>query len=240
MNVKGVILAGGTGSRLGELTRVVNKHLLTVGRFPMICHAITKLTDCNIREIAVVVGKEHVGDFIELLGSGKRLNCDITYRVQEESGGIAQALGLTRAFCEKCNPIVILGDNIFLDSLQYVVNCTQLHPEYAYVGLKRISNPNRFGVPEFDENGLIRRIHEKPDRHISDYAVVGVYSYPNDVFGVISELKPSKRGEYEITDVNNHYLDKKRLREFYLTGPWIDAGTPESLFEANKLMMERK
>jgi glucose-1-phosphate thymidylyltransferase len=235
---RGVILAGGKGSRMGELTKVTNKHLLPVGSFPMVYHPLKKMTGAGLREILLVSGTEHMGDFVELLGSGKDYNCRLTYRVQDEAGGIAQALGLAELFCTNARCVVILGDNIFHDSLRPMIAESDKHPDWAWVALKKVHDPNRYGVAELAGNKVVG-IEEKPLRPKSDYAVAGIYVYPADVFEVIRTLKPSARGELEITDVNRHYLAEGRLGYSFLEGYWTDAGTLDSLDVANELVRKQ-
>jgi glucose-1-phosphate thymidylyltransferase len=239
MTVKrGVILAGGKGTRLGELTKVTNKHLLPVGPYPMVYHPLKKMTGAGLKEIMLVSGTEHMGDFVELFGSGKDYNCRLTYRVQDEAGGIAQALGLAELFCTGARSVVILGDNIFLDPLRPMLVDADKHPDWAWVAIKRVPDPNRYGVAELAD-GKVLSIEEKPAKPKSDYAVAGIYVYPPDVFEVIRALKPSGRGELEITDVNRHYLQKGRLGYSVFNGYWTDAGTPDSLAHANQLVREK-
>jgi glucose-1-phosphate thymidylyltransferase len=235
-DVCGVVLAGGKGTRLGELTRVTNKHLLPVGDVPMIYHPIKKLANLGIKDILIVTGTEHMGDFVNLLGSGSRFGVNLTYRVQDEAGGIAQALGLAERFCGKSKCLVILGDNIFSDSLDYLARKAYEHLDKAWIVLKKVPDPNRYGVAEFHHSGVLTRIVEKPEETISDLAVTGIYLYPPDVFKVIKTLKPSARGELEVTDINNHYLKTGNLRYIVVDGYWTDAGTPESLTLANQLV----
>ncbi len=235
MDLRGVILAGGKGTRLGELTRVTNKHLLPVGPYPMIYHPLKKLIAAGVRDILLVSGTEHMGDFVELLGSGREHGCELTYRVQDEAGGIAQALGLAEAFCARSRSIVILGDNIFEDSLDCMVREANKHPHDAWIAVKRVPDPGRYGVAEMDGRRIVG-IEEKPAHPKSDCAVAGMYIYPPDVFAAIKTLKPSRRGELEITDVNTHYLRQSRLGYTELRGYWTDAGTPESLALANMLI----
>ncbi len=239
MKMHGVILAGGKGSRLGELTRVTNKHLLPVGPIPMVYHPLRKMVGAGLREVLLVSGTEHMGDFVELLGSGREHGCNLTYRVQDEAGGIAQALGLAELFCQNARSLVILGDNIFLDPLHDMAAAADQHPDHAWVALKQVPDPQRYGVAELRGNQVIG-IEEKPrQKPKSDFAVAGIYIYPPDVFDVIRTLKPSKRGELEITDVNNHYLRQGRLGSSVLQGYWTDAGTLESLDHANHLVREQ-
>lgn len=235
--MRGVILAGGTGSRLGALTRVTNKHLLPVGDVPMILHPLGKLIRAGITEILLVTGTEHVGDFIELLGSGRGYGCDLTYRVQDRAGGIAQALGLAERFAGDAQVVVVLGDNVFRDPLEPLIERARRSAWPAQMSLKHVPDPGRYGVAEI-LNGRVVDIEEKPARPKTQLAVTGMYVYPPDVFNVIRDLCPSARGELEITDVNRHYLKMKRLDYGILDGYWTDAGTHESLALANKLVRE--
>ena len=235
MSIRGVILAGGKGTRMGELTKVTNKHLLPVGPWPMVYHPLKKLTGAGLQEILLVSGTEHMGDFVELLGSGRDHNCRLTYRVQDEAGGIAQALGLAEHFCTGSRACVLLGDNIFRDPLVPLLEKANSRPDWAWIGLKQVSDPGRFGVVLLQHEKIVG-IEEKPENPQSDLAVVGIYVYPPDVFGLIKSLKPSRRGELEITDVNNHYLAQGRLGCFTLEGYWTDAGTLDSLDYANELV----
>ena len=235
MTVRGVILAGGKGTRLGELTKVTNKHLLPVGPMPMVYHPLKKFVGAGLRDILLVSGTEHMGDFVELLGSGREHNCTLTYRVQDEAGGIAQALGLAALFCSGVRTAVILGDNIFLDPLTPMIAEADRHPDWAWVALKQVHDPNRYGVAELKGERIVS-IEEKPAKPKSDNAVAGIYVYPPDVFEVIKQLKPSRRGELEITDVNRYYLEQGRLGYSFLKGYWTDAGTLESLAHANQLV----
>lgn len=237
MQIRGIILAGGKGTRLGELTKVTNKHLLPVGPLPMVYYPLKKLTGAGIKEILLVSGTEHMGDFVELLGSGKDHGCNLTYRVQDEAGGIAQALSLAEHFARDARSVVILGDNIFHDTLKPMLGESNQHEDHAWVALKRVPDPGRYGVAELDGSKVLS-IEEKPAKPKSDCAVAGIYIYPPDVYEVIKTLKPSKRGELEITDVNNFYLKKGRLGSSLLQGYWTDAGTQDSLLTANQLVRE--
>jgi len=238
MELRGVILAGGKGTRLGELTKVTNKHLLPVGPYPMVYHPLKKLVDAGIRDIMLVSGTEHMGDFVELLGSGREHGCAITYRVQDEAGGIAQALGLAELFCRGERTVVILGDNIFFDPLEPMLSAANQKEYHAWVALKEVPDPGRYGVAELNGNRVVG-IEEKPTQPKSSFAVAGIYIYPPDVFNVIKTLKPSRRGELEITDVNRHFLEDGRLGYTTLQGYWTDAGTPESLLLANELVQKQ-
>ena len=233
--MKGVVLAGGTGSRLFPLTKVTNKHLLPVGREPMIFHPIRKLTDAGVEEILVVTGLDHMGDVVNLLGSGREFGCRFTYKVQDEAGGIAQALGLAENFAGNSPVCVLLGDNIFEDSVQPFVDGYAKQRKGARIVLKRVPDPQRYGVAEVRGDRIVG-IAEKPKAPKSDLAVTGIYFYDPGVYDVIRTLKPSGRGELEITDVNNHYLRERQLRYDVLEGWWTDAGTFESLHFANELI----
>lgn len=231
--MKGIILAGGTGSRLYPLTKVTNKHLLPIGNKPMIYYPIEKLTEAGIQEILIVTGTEHMGDVVNLLGSGKDFGCRFTYKVQDEAGGIAQALGLAENFVGNDNMTVILGDNIFKTSLDKALD--DYPGEGAQILLKEVDDPERFGVAEVEEDKIIG-VEEKPDRPKSSLAVTGVYMYDSQVFDFIRELEPSGRGELEITDVNNRYISREQMRFSIMKGWWTDAGTPDSYKRANQLV----
>jgi glucose-1-phosphate thymidylyltransferase len=233
--MKGIILAGGTGSRLYPLTKVTNKHLLPVGKKPMIYWPIEKLIEAQIQEILIVTGVEHVGAVVGLLGSGKDFNCRFTYKVQDEAGGIAQALGLAENFAGLDSVCVILGDNIFEDSILDQVEIFKKQKIGARVILKEVHDPHRFGVAELQGDKVIG-IEEKPKNPKSNYAVTGIYFYDNEVFKIIKTLKPSARGELEITDVNNHYIKNNTLTFGKFKGWWSDAGTFESLARVNQLV----
>jgi glucose-1-phosphate thymidylyltransferase len=236
--VKGVVLAGGTGSRLFPLTKVTNKHLLPVGRKPMIYYPIEKLTAAGVAEILIVTGTEHMGAVVQLLGSGKDFGCRFTYKVQDEAGGIAQALGLAENFVGADRMCIILGDNVFADDIRAAVEgFAAAEPGWAHVFLKQVPDPARFGVAEV-RDGRIASIEEKPAQPKSDLAVTGVYMYGPEVFGIIRTLKPSGRGELEISDVNQHYVEQGRMGFDVLSGWWTDAGTFESMHRAGELVGE--
>lgn len=231
--MKGIILAGGTGSRLYPLTSVTNKHLLPVGKYPMIFHAISKLKEADIHDILIVTGKEHMGDVVNLLGSGNGVGVDFTYKVQDEAGGIAQALGLAEHFAGKDRMIVILGDNVFSDRIGPYVQKFREQQQGAKILLHEVEDPQRFGVPELKGEQIVS-IEEKPLRPKSRFAVTGVYMYDCNVFEIIQGLRPSARGELEITDVNNAYIRHQELTYDILQGWWTDAGTHASLVKANE------
>jgi len=231
--MKGIILAGGTGSRLKPLTNVTNKHLLPVGKYPMIFYPIYRLKQAGITDILVVTGREYMGDVIELLGSGYEFGVEFTFKVQDQAGGIAQALGLAEHFVAGDQCVVILGDNIFEDNITPFVKSFAKQEKGAKILLKEVPDPQRFGVAEM-QNGKIISIEEKPKQPKSNFAVTGIYMYDSEVFDIIKTLKPSARGELEITDVNNKYIQQGTLTYDILKGWWTDAGTPDSLFRANE------
>ena len=236
MAIKGIVLAGGTGSRLFPLTKVTNKHLLPVGREPMIFHPIKKLLGAGITQIMIVTGTEHMGAVVGLLGSGHEMGADFTYRVQDQAGGIAQALGLCEAFVGDDRCCVILGDNIFEAELKEPVERYMKEAHGASLLLQKVHDPQRYGVASVDGD-RITKIVEKPKEPESDFAVTGIYMYDAQVFEIIKTLKPSGRGELEITDVNNAYLEKGQLIWSELKGYWTDAGTFDSWKHANDLVL---
>ncbi len=233
--MKGIVLAGGTGSRLMPLTKVTNKHLLPVGRWPMIYHPIKKLAAAGIEEVLIVTGVEHMGDVVSLLGSGREFGVRFTYKVQDEAGGIAQALGLAENFAGGAPVSVILGDNIFEHDLRHDVSQFLEQKSGARLLLKEVPDPHRFGVAELQGDRVVR-IEEKPKQPKSHWAVVGIYIYDGEVYDIIRTLKPSGRGELEITDVNNAYIAKGSMSYGILDGWWSDAGTFESLDRVQQLM----
>ncbi|ALS25947.1 spore coat protein [Paenibacillus sp. 32O-W] len=232
--MKGIILAGGTGSRLRPLTKVTNKHLLPVGKYPMIFHAIAKLKEAGIGDILIVTGKEHMGDVVNLLGSGREFGASFTYKVQDEAGGIAEALGLAEQFACGERIVVILGDNIFADSVVPYIEKFKQQEKGAKILIRQVEDPSRFGVPELEGDRIVS-IEEKPAQPKSEYAVTGIYMYDSRVFDIIRTLRPSTRGELEITDVNNAYIKTGDLTYDILQGWWTDAGTHASLTKANEL-----
>nr|WP_280521424.1 sugar phosphate nucleotidyltransferase [Paenibacillus mangrovi] len=233
-------MAGGTGTRLYPLTRLINKHLLPVGKYPMIVYGIDRLRQAGITDILIIMGKQSAGLYTDFLGSGKEFSVNLTYRIQEAAGGIAEALGLARGFVNQGERfIVLLGDNLFMDDLTPFVKSYERQPEgTARVLLKQVKDPKRYGVPVFDKNHfeLILEIEEKPVNPKSSYCVTGIYMYDTAVFDIISQLSPSERGELEITDVNNVYAAQGKLEYDILHKWWSDAGTFESLQEAGRRM----
>jgi glucose-1-phosphate thymidylyltransferase len=235
--MKGVILAGGTGSRLRPLTRIINKHLLPVGRYPMIHYAIEKLAASGIDDIMLITGKQSAGLFVEYLGGGSDWKVRLTYKIQEEAGGIAHALALAEGFIGREDKFVLLlGDNLFEDNLRPAVDrFRKSGTGTATVFLKEVDDPRRYGVPILEE-GRIIGIVEKPEQPPSGYSVSGIYMYDGLVFDIIRSIRPSDRGEIEITDVNNVYAADRRLVHETLAGWWDDAGTHQSLLDcANRL-----
>ena len=234
MGLKGVVLAGGTGSRLFPLTKVTNKHLLPVAQAPMIWHPVWKLKESGIEEILIVTGTEHMGDVVGCLGSGKDFGCRFTYKVQDEAGGIAQALALAENFAGSDPLCVILGDNIFEDGLGPQVEAFARQGVGARILLKPVEDPQRFGVAEVLGDRVLA-IEEKPAQPRSNLAVTGIYFYDPAVFEIIRTVKPSGRGEMEITDVNNAYIRRNQMSFGCFEGWWSDAGTFASLALAGAL-----
>ncbi|MFY9410016.1 MAG: sugar phosphate nucleotidyltransferase [Methanosarcina flavescens] len=232
--MKGVILAGGTGSRLYPLTKVTNKHLLPVYDKPMIYYPLETLISAGIKDIMIVSGRGHAGHFLELLGSGVDFGVHFTYEIQEQAGGIAQALSLAEDFVDGDSVTVVLGDNIFQDNIKEDV---ENFKNGAKIFLKEVPDAHRFGVAELKGEKVIG-IEEKPKEPKSNFAVTGLYIYDSDVFDAIKTLKPSGRGELEITDVNNYYINKGMMEYKALEGFWSDAGTFESLLRAGMLVKQ--
>ncbi len=236
--MKGVVLAGGKGSRLYPLTRVTNKHLLPVYDRPMVFYPIQTLVDAGIRDIIVVTGGQNSGDFLRLLSNGKDFNLDrIHYTYQEGEGGIADALRLAEPFVEGEQICVVLGDNLIEKNIIEARQAFEKQAKGAHILLKEVPDPGRFGCPEIS-NGRILSIEEKPKAPKSNYAVTGIYFYDPSVFEKIGKTKPSWRNELEITDVNNMYLKENTLTHSILDGWWTDAGTFESLVRATNLVVE--
>jgi len=237
--MKGIILAGGRGTRLAPLTEVTNKHLFPVGKEPMIWHSVKQLVGSGIREILVISSTHHMGDIVNSLGSGRRFDCDFTYKVQENPSGIAHALALGEQFSQEQQIVVLLGDNIFEYSIKLHVEAFKKQEIGARVLLKEVREPERFGVAALDEQQVIH-IEEKPQKPQSNYAVVGCYMYDNRAFSFIRQLSPSLRGELEITELNNLYIQKGQLEYGFVQGRWMDAGTFESLHQANAILLTNK
>ncbi|MDD5423855.1 MAG: sugar phosphate nucleotidyltransferase [Candidatus Omnitrophica bacterium] len=234
--MRGVILAGGLGKRLDPLTRITNKHLLPVYDRPMIYYPIQTLVDAGIRDILLVTGGNNAGDFLRLLGNGSEFGLNhINYTYQRGEGGIAEALNLARHFAQGSKLVVILGDNLIEKSIKKYVDDFTAQPGGAKILLKKVPDPQRFGVARIKGN-RITDIREKPRKPASDLAVTGIYMYDTKIFDIIKPLKPSRRGELEITDVNNEYIRRGEMTFDVLDGWWTDCGTFESLFRASKLV----
>lgn len=238
--MKGIVLAGGLGTRLHPLTKVTNKHLLPIYHKPMIYYPIEAMVDAGIRDIMIVTGGKNAGDFLRLLGNGKQFGLNhFNYAYQEGEGGIAAALSLAEFFADREPICVILGDNIIENSIATYVENFKKQESGARILIKEVPDPQRFGVPEIQGEQIIR-IDEKPEKPASKYAVTGVYMYDQDVFDIIKTLKPSKRGELEITDVNNVYIKKGKMQYDILDGWWTDAGTFDSLLRASNLVSQNE
>jgi glucose-1-phosphate thymidylyltransferase len=236
--MKGVILAGGLGTRLHPLTKVTNKHLLPVYDKPMIYYPIQTLINAGIDDILIVTGGNNAGDFLRLLGNGKEFGLKhINYTYQEGEGGIAEALRLAEFFASGDKICVVLGDNVIERNIRKAVENFRKQEEGAKILLKEVPDPQRFGVAEL-RGDRITRIEEKPREPKSRYAVIGIYLFDREVFNIIKTLKPSGRGELEITDVNNRYIEKGLMTWDILEGWWTDAGTFESLLRANQMVAE--
>jgi glucose-1-phosphate thymidylyltransferase len=236
--MKGIVLAGGLGSRLNPLTKVTNKHLLPIYEKPMIYYPIQTLVNAGIQDILVVTGGKNAGEFLRLLGNGKDFGLKhVNYTYQEGEGGIAQALGLAEFFADGEPICVILGDNIIEGNVCRAANDFRKQGKGAKIILKQVTDADRFGVAEVKGDRIVG-IEEKPKRPKSDLAVIGIYFYDGTVFEKIKRLKPSGRGELEITDVNNFYIEEGSLTYDKLEGWWTDAGTFESLLRANNLVAE--
>jgi glucose-1-phosphate thymidylyltransferase len=236
--MKGIILAGGLGTRMFPLTKITNKHLLPVYDKPMIYYPLQALVNAGIEDILIVTGGNYAGDFLRLLGNGYEFGLKhINYTYQEGEGGIAAALSLAEFFADRDKICVVLGDNVIEKNIRRAVEGFEYQKEGARIMVKEVPDPQRFGVPVLEGDKIVK-IEEKPKVPKSPYAVTGIYMYDNRVFDIIKTLKPSKRGELEITDVNNAYITKGQLTWEILDGWWTDAGTFESLLRASQLVAE--
>lgn len=236
--MKGIILAGGSGKRLRPTTKVTNKHLLPIHDKPMIYYPLKTLTNAGIKDIMIVTGNESAGDFLKLLGSGKDFGVDFTYRVQDGSLGIANALSLAKNFVGKEKFVVILGDNLFEDNFKEQMQAFEKSNAEACVFLKEVPDPERFGVAEVEGDKIIS-IVEKPEKPKINTVITGLYMYSPNVFEVIRTLKPSARGEYEITDVNNAYVKKGTMSFHVVKGFWSDMGTFESMHRSTRFLKQK-
>jgi len=241
-NIKGVVLAGGLGSRLYPLTSITNKHLLPVWDKPMVYYPIKTLVDAGIRDVMIVTGGNNAGDFLRLLGNGKELGLKhIEYAYQKGEGGIADALRLTEDFIDGNKSVIVLGDNIIEKSIKKFVDRFRQQDSGGRILIKKVPDPERFGVVEFNKKkNRIIKIAEKPKKPKTHYAVTGIYMYDGRVFDIVKSLKPSARGELEITDVNNAYIKHGQMEYDVLSGFWTDSGTFESLLRANNLVARKE
>ena len=234
--MRGIILSGGSGTRLRPLTKITSKQLLPIYNRPMIYYPLNTLIQAGIKEILIIISPERAGDYLNLLGSGREFGVKFTYEIQDKPEGLAQAFIIGEKFINNEDVAMILGDNIFEDDFsQEITN----FKGGAKVFAKKVSDPERFGVVKFNEEMKAEKIVEKPQEHLSDYAVTGLYVYDHNVVDIAKNLKPSERGELEITDVNNWYLQKGQLDVAMVNGEWLDAGTFESLLKAQMFAKEK-
>lgn len=238
--MKGIILAGGAGTRLRPLTTVTSKQLLPVYDRPMIFYPLQTLVNAGIKEILVIVAPDHAGDYLHVLGSGKEFGVRITYEIQERPEGIAQAFLIGESFVGDDPVTLILGDNLFLDDQAVITNAVQRFKSGAHIFVTKVDNPGRFGVVEFDDRMVVKSIVEKPEHPKSNYIVTGLYSYDGTVVKRAKMLKPSGRGELEITDLNNVYLASGELTVSVINGVYLDTGTFDSLLQANVIVAKRR
>lgn len=234
--MRGIILSGGSGTRLRPLTKITSKQLLPIYHRPMIYYPLNTLLKAGIKEILIIVAPERAGDYLNLLGSGKEFGAKFTYEIQDKPEGLAQAFIIGENFIDNENVAMILGDNIFEDDFSNEIKNFQ---GGAKIFAKQVSDPERFGVIKFNKNLQAEQIVEKPKEFISDYAVTGLYVYDSQVVKVAKQLKPSERGELEITDLNNWYLKNSNLDVAIVDGEWLDAGTFDSLLEAQIIAKEK-
>ncbi|OGN10081.1 MAG: spore coat protein [Candidatus Yanofskybacteria bacterium RIFCSPHIGHO2_02_FULL_39_10] len=234
--MRGIILAGGGGTRLSPLTKITSKQLLPVYNKPMIFYPLDTLLKAGIKEILIIVSPDHPGDFLKLLGSGKEFGAKFTYEIQDKPAGLAQAFIIGADFIGEDNITLILGDNIFEDDFSKTI---KKFKKGGHVFAKKVSDPERFGVVKFNKDGKAVKIEEKPKKFLSSYAITGLYVYDSRVVEVARSLKPSARGELEITDLHNWYLNKGELRVDMVKGEWIDAGTFDSLLKASNWAKNR-
>ena len=230
--MRGIILSGGSGTRLRPLTKITSKQLLPIYNRPMIYYPLNTLIQAGIKEILIIVAPERAGDYLNLLGSGKELGVKLSYEIQDRPEGIAQAFIIAQNFIDNENVALILGDNIFEDDLSSEIKNFK---RGAKIFAKKVDDPNRFGVVKFNEKKEAEKIVEKPKDYFSNYAVTGLYLYDSRVVQIAKTIQPSTRGELEITDINNWYLEKKELKVSLVEGEWLDAGTFDSLLKAQNL-----
>lgn len=235
--MKGIVLAGGAGTRLRPLTKVTSKQLLPIYNKPMVLYPIETLVRAGISEILVIIAPSNAGDFLKLLGNGSAYNCKISYEIQEKPEGIAQALSIGKSFIGKDSVALILGDNLYGDDFTADIKNFKTGGK---IFAKKVADPKRFGVVEFNKEMKALSIVEKPSCPKSDYAVTGLYLYDNTCLQKITQIKPSARGELEITDINNLYLKEGKLAVTFVNSYWLDCGTFESLYQANTLMRQKQ
>ncbi len=235
--MKGIVLAGGAGTRLRPLTKVTSKQLLPIYNKPMVLYPIETLVRAGISEILVIIAPSNAGDFLKLLGNGSAYNCKISYEIQEKPEGIAQALSIGKNFIGKDSVALILGDNLYGDDFTADIKNFKTGGK---IFAKKVADPKRFGVVEFNKEMKALSIVEKPSCPKSDYAVTGLYLYDNTCLQKITQIKPSARGELEITDINNLYLKEGKLAVTFVNSYWLDCGTFESLYQANTLMRQKQ
>lgn len=234
--MKGIILAGGEGTRLSPLTKITSKQLLPVYDKPMIFYPLRTLLEAGIKDILIIMSHKHAGDFLYLLGSGKEFGARFTYEIQDKPEGLAQAFIIGEDFIGQDSVTMILGDNIFEDNFSLMIKNFK---KGGYIFAKEVADPERFGVVKFDKKMKVTKIVEKPKKFLSRYAITGLYIYDNHVIEVAKKLKPSARGELEITDLHNWYLKKGELKVDLVKGEWIDAGTFDSLLKASNWAVRR-
>lgn len=230
--MRGIILSGGSGTRLRPLTKITSKQLLPIYNRPMIYYPLNTLIKAGIKEILIIVSPERAGDYLNLLGSGQEFGVKFTYEIQDKPEGLAQAFIIGENFIDDEDVVMILGDNIFVDDFSSEISSFK---KGAKIFAKKVSDPKRFGVVKFNEEMKAEKIVEKPKEFLSDYAVTGLYVYDSQVVNIAKNLKPSARGELEITDINNIYLKNNQLEVAKVSGEWLDAGTFDSLLEAQNL-----
>jgi glucose-1-phosphate thymidylyltransferase len=234
--MRGIILSGGSGTRLRPLTKITSKQLLPVYHRPMIYYPLNTLIKAGIKEILIIVAPESAGDYLNLLGSGKEFGVKFTYEIQDKPEGLAQAFIIGENFIDKEDVVMILGDNIFEDDFSEEIKSFK---GGAKIFAKKVSDPERFGVVKFDENMKAEKIVEKPKEYLSNFAVTGLYIYDKRVVEISKTMKPSERGELEITSVNNIYLESGELEVAMVNGEWLDAGTFDSLLKAQNFAKEK-
>jgi glucose-1-phosphate thymidylyltransferase len=237
MKMKGIILAGGTGTRLYPLTKVTSKQLLPIYNKPMIFYPLQTILKAGIKDILFIVAPDHVGHFSALLGSGKEFGAKFTYEIQDKPEGLAQAFIIGETFIGRDNVCMILGDNIFEDDFSKSIKSFK---KGAHIFAKKVSDPERFGVVKFNQQGKAQEIQEKPKKYLSDYAITGLYVYDRRVIEAAKQVKPSARGELEITDLHKWYLEKDELKVDKVKGRWFDAGTFQSLHSASVFAKEKE